>query len=166
MKIQRYRMFGAIAARKMFVAFCFGMLCSTASATTIPEKPLIDMVAESDHVLIGEVKKVEMIDGAGREVTDLNGRTGWGYTNTIRLNVAIKRDGILKSNKSDTPYELTISLWPLFIGTLGNMQYMQGKEYIFLLKGDDYKFVYPMGFIQELSKRKEVEKIIRNEPVA
>ena len=106
---------------KMLIALVFGLLCSAAFATRIAEKPLIDMVTESDHVLVGEVTRVEMIDAAGREVTDLNGRTGPGYTNTIRLNVAIQRGGVLKTNKSDTPNELKISLWQAFIDTLGSM---------------------------------------------
>jgi hypothetical protein len=152
--------------RKVIFALGFGLLCSTAFATKIAEKPLMDMVSESDHVLIGEVKKVEMIDGAGREVTDLNGRTGFGYKNTIRLKVAVQRDGILKTNKADTPDMLTISLWKGWIDTLGDMEYLKGKEYIFLLRGEDYQIVYPSGFFQELSKRNEIEQMIRDKPVA
>lgn len=150
---------------RILTALGFFVLCFPALATKIPEKPLIDMVAESDHVLIGKVNAVDMVDGAGQEVTDLNGRTGPGYANTIRLRVAVHRDGILKTNKADTPNMLTISLWKGWIDTLGDMQHLKGKEYIFLLRGDDYQMVYPSGSCQELSKLNEIEKMIRGKPV-
>jgi hypothetical protein len=152
--------------RKILIALGFFVWCSPALSTKIEEKPLIDMVAESDHILIGVVKAVDMVDGTGQEVTDLGGRTGFGYTNTIRLTVAVQRDGILKTNKADTPDMLTVSLWKEWIATLGDMQYLSGKEYIFLLRGEDYQIVYPSGFYQELSKRNEIEKMIRSIPVA
>ena len=152
--------------RKMLFGLGFFVLCSPAIATKIAEKPLIDIVAESDHVLIGEVKAVSMVDGAGQEVLDLNGRTGPGYTNLIRLNVAVRRNGILQTNKAGTPQVLTISLWKGWIATLGSMQYLKGKAYIFLLRGEDYQITYPSGFYQELSKRNEIEKMIRGKSVA
>ena len=109
--------------RKIPIALGFVMLCFPALATKIPETPLIDMVAESDHVLMGKVNAVDMVDGAGQLVTDLNGRIGPGYTNTIRLKVAVYRDSILKTNKAETPDMLTISLWMGGIETLGDTQY-------------------------------------------
>jgi hypothetical protein len=151
--------------RTMLIALGLLVLCSPVLATRIAEKPLIDMVAESDHVLIGEIKAVDMVDGAGQEVTDLNGRTGLGYTNTIRLSVTVQRDGILKTNKADTPNMLTILLWKGWIATLADMQYLKGRTYIFLLRGEDYQIVYPLGSYQEISKRNEIEKIIRGKPM-
>jgi hypothetical protein len=43
------------------------------------------MAEGADHILVGRVTGVDMVDGRGRPVTDEGARTGPGLDNTIRL---------------------------------------------------------------------------------
>jgi hypothetical protein len=135
---------------------------SHAEATSLRPKKLPDLVAESDHILIATVTKVEMIDKSGKELTDPEAQTGPDSDNTLRLHLRIKQDGILKTNKKAPPETITIALWQMAILSLGQWKPDEGKEFIFLLKGDHYTWVYPSGFIQLLSKRGEIEQLIRD----
>ena len=60
-----------------------------AQATKIEKKTLSELMAVTEHVFIGTVMKVDMLDGVGNEITDLEARTGPGIENVIRLHVEI-----------------------------------------------------------------------------
>jgi len=143
------------------LVFAFGR----AEATLVEWKGLTELVAESDHIIIATVSKVDMIDPSGKELTDPKARTGPDFGNTLRLHLRVKQDGVLKTNKRPHPETLIISLWQLWHDNLGKCksQY-EGKEMIFLLKGDNYTRVYPDGFDQPVSARGEIEQLIRETP--
>lgn len=60
---------------------------------------LEEMAQEADHILIGRVAGVDMVDGHGKPITDPEARTGPSLDNTIRL--LIKVDEVLVSNASE-----------------------------------------------------------------
>jgi len=49
-----------------------------AGATSVPPRSLTNLVADADHVIIGKVTLVDMVDHKGNQVTNLAARTGPG----------------------------------------------------------------------------------------
>jgi hypothetical protein len=130
-------------------------------ATQIAFKDLTNLVAEADHVFVGTVTKVDMVDGQGQPVTDKTARTGPGSPNQLRLHVTLDTNRILATT-AKLPAVIVIPLWRRWHDTLGNrMQETQGKTHIFLLKGPDFQPVYHGLFMRELSEQAEVESLLK-----
>ena len=53
------------------------------------EATLGEMATSADHILVGRVTGVDMVDGAGKQVQDREARTGPGLRNQIRLRVSV-----------------------------------------------------------------------------
>ena len=142
-----------------------------AGATSVPPRSLTNLVADADHVVIGKVTLVDMVDDKGAQVTNLTERTGPGLPHTIRLHVAVQTNGVLFTTAQRVPPTVTISLWPLWHHTLEQIKGVEeGQTRIFLLKGPEFGFVYVAGFSRQLSERPEIESLIKdkksqNQPV-
>jgi hypothetical protein len=130
-------------------------------ATQIAFRDLTNLVNSADHVLVGTVTNVTMIDRDGHAITDDKARTGPGLENEIRLHVKIGKADVLASNATNTPDSIVIPLWQLWHFTLGQIRKdAEGKSFIFLLKGPDYQRVYEGLFFRELSERDEIARIL------
>lgn len=142
-----------------------------AAGTSVPPRSLTNLVADADHVIIGKVTLVDMVDDKGNQVTNLTARTGPGLPNKIRLQVSVETNGVLFTTADRVPPTLTISLWPLWHHTLEQIKGIEeGQTRIFLLKGPEFGFVYVGGFSRQLSERPEIERLIKekksqNQPV-
>lgn len=146
--------------RRLLVC-CFLVLCpGLVLATSIPPKELTELVADSDHILIGKVIKVDMIDGQDRQVTGKEARTGPGLDNLIRLHVQVEADGYLRSNRPKVAQTLVIPLWSAWHYSLDRWKEEQGKSFLFLLKGPEYEKVYPALFMRSLDERAKIEKLL------
>lgn len=66
------------------------------------------MAQEADHILIGRVTGVDMIDGNGKPVEDREARTGPGRENIIRILITV--DEVLVTNASDVPSVIRVPL--------------------------------------------------------
>lgn len=130
-------------------------------STSIMPKPLSELVSDADHILVGKVVHVDMIDSSKSLITDTNAITGPGLYNTIRLHVIIQDDGVIYSNEKNTPTSLIIPLWNKWHYNLGQIKKTEEEVAIFLLKGSDYKYVYPGLFRRPLSEKKEIQKLIK-----
>jgi len=130
------------------------------SATSVEQRPLDDLVRDSDHVLMATVTKVDMIDGNGKEVTDRNGMTGPGLENEIRFHLHIQE--ILFSSSPQPPKQVVVRLWKAWHYALGDIQYaVVGQTSIFLLKGNDYEPVYPADFQRALQEREQIQALVK-----
>jgi hypothetical protein len=142
------------------LVFC--LVASTAHSTQVRPKKLSELVAGADHVVIGKVVKVDMIDMDGKQVKSRKGRTGPGLLNQLRLHIKIPKDGVLRTT-GEKPVNLVIPLWSAWHYTLGQWQDLaEGKKFIFLLKGEDYQRVYPGLFIRPITEKAKIEKMLRN----
>jgi hypothetical protein len=74
--------------RKIF-ACLFVWLSFSSEASTPLDASLSDLACGADHVLVGRVIGVDMIDGKGRQISDQKATTGPGLKNQIRLAVAV-----------------------------------------------------------------------------
>ena len=141
----------------MFLLAC--LLPLGVFATSVPVKPLADLVKDSDHVVVAAVVKVDMIDGAGKEIKDRDAMTGPGLDNQIRLHLEIRE--VLFSSAPRPPKQVMVRLWQAWHFTLGGMQDdVMGNTSVFLLKGNDFNPVYPAGFERPLPEREEIEKLL------
>lgn len=146
----------------ILILLCLAKL--VVQATQIEGKELSELLAESDHVLVCRVVRVQMVDERGKELHDRKARTGPGLKNELRLHVIVEKDGVLKTNAKKAPEKLVIPLWQAWHYSLGQWKDdAEGKTFIFLLKGEDFQRVYQGFFNRELSEKSEIEKIIREQ---
>lgn len=130
-----------------------------ATATSVPPKPLEEMVRESDHVVIATIASVDMVDGWGKPVTDRSARTGPGSTNQMRFHLRVEE--VLFTRSNALPSALTVPLWTMWHYELGGMQeQVTGSSGIFLLQGDAFQPTYPAQFQRALDERSEVERLL------
>lgn len=147
-----------------FALIAMAGVIATATATfstTVPPRPLPDLVKAADHVLIGTVVNVDMVDAKGNPITNNNARTGPGIGNVIRLHVVVEESGVLKTNAKAVPQTIVIRHWTEWHFSLGQWKSEAlDKRYIFLLKGEDYQWVYPMGFLRDPSEKDEILRLL------
>ena len=133
---------------------------SIASAGFPFEATLEEMAKGADHVLIGRVTGVDMIDGAGNQVSDPEARTGPGLNNQIRLRVAV--DVVIVTNAQAVPDELFVPLASHLHYSLGQIQEAHAKESeqrLTLLRGDHFEGIKPGVFMRALDDTSEVMRL-------
>jgi hypothetical protein len=134
-----------------------------AMATSVPPKPLDEMVRESDHVVVATITSVDMVDGSGKPLTDRSARTGPGSNNQMRFHLRV--EAVLFTRSKALPSALTVPLWTMWHYALGNMQdQVTGSRGIFLLKGDAFEPTYPTGFQRALDERSQIEHVLAPRP--
>jgi hypothetical protein len=124
------------------------------------EATLEEMATSSDHVLIGRVTGVDMIDGAGSQVTDSEARTGPGLDNQIRLRIAI--DVVIATNAQVVPEELFVPLASHLHYSLGQIQEAHAQESeqrLILLRGERFEGIKPGVFMRALDDTSEVMRL-------
>ena len=140
----------------VMLAFCFA---GVAAATSVPPKPLEEMVRESDHVVIATITRVDMVDGRRKPVTDRDARTGPGLTNEMRFHLKVEEVLFTRSNALSPG--LMVPLWTMWHYGLGDMQdRVTGSRGIFLLKGESFEPTYPADFQRALDERPEIERLL------
>lgn len=136
------------------------LVCVTANAGLPFEASLQEMAQEADHILVGRVTGVDMIDAKGEQVRDRNARTGPGLTNTIRLLVAV--DEVLITNLPPVPKVLAVPLASHLHYSLGQIQEAHAgdkESRLLLLKGKKFDGIKPGLFLRPLSDKAEALKL-------
>lgn len=105
-------------------------------ATSVPEPPLEELVLDSDHILAGTVRLVDMVDRDGNQVTDPGAMTGPGRSNTIRLHVVVDSDGVILTNAPSVPKEVIIPLWTAWHYSLHDVKQAEGSRGVSAERGD------------------------------
>lgn len=132
----------------------------TAFCSPALQMTLSDMAAEADHVLVGRVVGVDMVDGNGSLVVDSDARTGPAMTNVIRLRVSV--DETLITSASQVPKVLLLPLDPLMHYSLGQIKSAHGTDStprLLLLKGASFSGIRPGVFFRPLLDKDEVLRI-------
>ncbi|CAD1786721.1 hypothetical protein GGR74_003293 [Xanthomonas arboricola] len=94
--------------RRILLVLLATLIPATSFAGVPFEATLEEMAQGADHILIGRVTGVDMIDGRGRPIRDRKAMTGPGLKNTIRLLVAV--DEVLITNAASVPKVLAVPL--------------------------------------------------------
>ena len=148
---------------KILIGFTLVLFGVQAYATQIEFKDLTNLVSQADHILVGTVTRVDMLDGKGNQVTNETARTGPGSENLLRLHVSVVTNGIVVSTAGKIPKDVVIPLWREWHDTLGNRKKeVEGKTFIFLLKAQDFQPVYFGFFMRELSERTKIERLLKD----
>ncbi len=123
-----------------FVFLLLFFVSNTAFASFPIEVTDEELITKTDHILIGRVIGVDMIDGDGNQVTDLKARTGPGLNNKIRLIFAV--DEVLVTNSSSVAEKLFIPLDSFMHFSLGQIRehYPENTgQRLLLLSGSEFQ---------------------------
>ena len=142
-----------------FIAFATLATLLCATATTVEQKSLEELVALADNIWGGEVTSVRMIDASGREISNADAKTGPFRSNTILLDVTVDRARILKSTPRELPQTISIPLWQMWHYSLRKIKKMEGSKFLFFLS-KDLKPAYPAGFQLPLEEESKIKKLI------
>ena len=115
---------------------------------------LEEMAQQADHILLGRVVGVDMVDGRGNPVKNSEAYTGPGIDNTIRLLIAV--DQVLVSNAAKVPEVIPVPLASHLHYRLGqNQEAHEGDEEVrlVLLKGPDFVGIKPGVFLRPLADK-------------
>jgi hypothetical protein len=144
---------------KILLLLLMACLPGFALATSVPQKPLEDILRESDHVVVATIIGVEMVDGAGQPVTDPAARTGPGLDNRLRLLLQVKQ--VLFTRADRLPPVLMVPLWSMLHSELGDMQDgVVGSSGVFLLRGQNFQPADPAHFQRGLDERPQIERLL------
>lgn len=126
------------------------------------EATLEEMASSADHILVGRVTGVDMINGSGRHIQDLDARTGPGLENQIRLRITV--DKVLASNSSEPPKLLYVPLASHLHYTLGQIRDAHAghsEPRLIFLKGARFEAIEPGLFMRPLEQQEEALRLHR-----
>ncbi|MDN7123443.1 hypothetical protein J6I90_00940 [Pseudidiomarina sp. 1APP75-32.1] len=145
--------------RNLILVFA-ALFCAPALAGFPFEATLEEMAQEADHILVGRVTGVDMIDGSGKPVQDREARIGPGLENTIRILITV--DEILVTDASDVPSVIPVPLASHLHYSLGQISDAHEGDTLVrlvLLQGDDFTGIKPGVFLRSLSDKDEALRI-------
>lgn len=124
------------------------------------EASVEEMATQADHVLIGRVTGVDMIDRSGKQVRDPQARTGPGLSNQILLQISV--DQVLATNAASVPSTLHVPLASHLHYSLGQIRAAHAEDSdqrLILLKGPHFEGIKPGLFMLPLQDREEVLRL-------
>jgi len=138
------------------------LLClSTDAGASLPlQASLGDLACGADHVLVGRVVGVDMIDQHGKPIADPAARTGPGLTNTIRLKVDVIE--VIESSAAKPPSHLDVPLDPAMHFSLGQIReaYAEPSDArLVFLRGAAFEPIIAGRFFWALSERDQAMKL-------
>ena len=113
-----------------------------------------DLAKRAEHILVGRVIGVDMIDAYGKQLTDPRSKTGPGIKNEIRL--IIKIDEVLRTNASVVPDKLYVPLDSFMHYSLGAIKehYPEvSEQMLILLSGKSFQPPVAGHFQRPLSSK-------------
>jgi hypothetical protein len=148
---------------RRILIFLLAALIPSVSVAGFPfEATLEEMAAGADHILVGRITGVDMIDENGDPVLDDNAMTGPVLKNTIRLLIAV--DEVLVTSSEVVPKVLPVPLASHLHYSLGQVREAHEGDTLprlVLLQGEDFSGIKPGVFLRPLSDKDEALRIHR-----
>lgn len=119
-----------------------------------------EMALNADHVLVGRITGVDMVNGAGEQVSDPEARTGPGLKNQIRLRIAV--DEVLVTTSQSVPKVLHVPLAQHLHYSLGQIRAVHAEDsepLLILLKGPKFEGIKPGVFMRPLQDKETVIRL-------
>jgi hypothetical protein len=134
------------------------LLClSTQASASLPlQASLADLACGADHVLVGRVVGVDMIDDHDKQVRDPDARTGPGLKNTLRLQVEVVE--VIESTAAKPRARLDIPLDPMMHYSLGQIREAHAQPSdarLVFLRGAAFEPIIAGRFFRALGERNE-----------
>ena len=148
-----------------FLYLVLVLISSNTSATSYSTPSLEYLVFQADHIFRANIDTVEVIDVTGNVILDPKARIEANAT--IRYQLNIKNDGVIRTNLKDFPRRMIIEESTLSILSVSQVRRMIGKEVIILLPGKMKEVVHisePSGWIQSASSEREIVNIVEKQP--
>lgn len=137
------------------------LLCPLPAGASFPlQATLKEMATSADHILIGTVVGVDMVDGDGMAIDKPAARTGPGLANVIRLQVRV--DETLVTNAAKVPVVLDIPLDPFLHYSLGQIKEAHAgvnSPMLLLLKGPSFAPIKAGVFSRGLADQSEALRL-------
>ncbi len=152
-----------IACSMRFRLLSLAAMIPLVALASLPlQMSIIEMATEADHVLIGHVVGVDMVDGDDNPVLDDQARTGPGLRNVIRLHVTV--DETLITTAERVPKELLLPLDPHMHYSLGQIRsahQSDATQRLVLLKVANFSSLKPGIFFRPLKEKDDVLRVHR-----
>lgn len=146
---------------KRILMVLLAVLIPSTSFAGLPFEATLEEMAEgADHILIGRIIGVDMINSRGEAVLDREAATGPGLDNTIRLLIAV--DEVLVTNVATVPNVLPVPLASHLhyrLGQIADAHDGDTAARLVLLEGNEFVGVKPGAFMRPLSDKDEALRI-------
>ena len=122
-----------------------------------------ELIKNTDHLIVGRVVGVEMVDVNGKEIFDLKARTGPGLANTIRLIVEV--ESVVLNSAKEVPHLLKVPLDPAMHFSLGQIKEAHAgaqSSFLLLLKGSNFEPPFPGIFRKNVAEKEKFLKAIES----
>lgn len=142
--------------RWLAVAMLALVIPSLVRASQPLEASLSDLACGAEHIFVGRVVGVDMVDGKGRQVRNRTAVTGPGLTNTIRLDVEILE--VIESAVAQPPKQIKVPLDSVMHYSLGQVSDAHKKPSdlrLVFLKGERYTPIIDGRFFWGLDAREQ-----------
>lgn len=147
---------------KYIISIILALWTITAFGTEVDRKPISEITKEADHVFIGKITKIDYKDENGKILDE--GGTGPGCDAEIRAHIQVDQTQILKTSSLKIPDSLVVPYWNKFHYSADMMKILEGKSYVFCLKGENYERVYPAHWHYDLSYKEDIQMSIDGMP--
>ncbi len=144
----------------------FATLCVAASTTvqaSVPlEATLGDLACGADHIFVGRVVGVDMVNANGRQVRSPDAMTGPGMNRTIRLEVEVLER--VESTEAALPASVRVPLDPFMHYSLGQVRAAHAEPSsarLVFLRGADFQPVIAGRFFWSLEAKEEALELRR-----
>ena len=130
---------------------------------------LEQLVSKADHIFVGHVFDVDMIDGEGEQIEDLDAMTGPGLDNKIRL--LVKVEEIYTKQTTSIPKIVKIPLDSFmhfrFRQIKNSEKSNYGKKAVFLLSGNDFQPPVAGQFMRGMNLKNKILQLknLQNKPI-
>jgi hypothetical protein len=145
------------------------LAASSAVEASLPlEASLRDLACGADHVFVGRVVGVDMVNSRGKAVRNPRTRTGPGETNTIRLEIEVLER--IDSTEAALPETIKVPLDPFMHYSLGQVQSAHSEPSapaLVFLRGSEFEPIVAGRFFWHLDSREEaleLRKSCRSDP--
>ena len=139
-----------------------GLLPSIAWATSMsPRPPLEERVLAADHIFIGTVEKITVVDSAGNSVESPPSP----LSRDMRIQLVVKPDPQwIASPLKKLPSAITVTYdFGKFVITYeSEKDHYENKRFIFLLSGSDFHPASFLGFAEPESRLDKIKAAISN----
>lgn len=133
------------------------LVVSSAAHASLPlEASLRDLACGADHVFVGRVVGVDMINSRGKAVRNPEARTGPGETNIIRLEIEVIER--IDSTEVVLPKTIKVPLDPFMHYTLGQIRSAHSEPSspaLVFLRGREFEPIIAGRFFWHLDSRQE-----------
>lgn len=133
------------------------LAASPAIKASLPlEASLSDLACGADHVFVGRVVGVDMVNSRGKAVRNPEARTGPGQTNTIRLEIEVLER--IDSTEAALPKTIKVPLDPFMHYSLGQVQSAHSATSapsLVFLRGSGFEPIIAGRFFWHLDSREE-----------